>query len=173
MEKLDLVRIGKVIKSHGIKGEVKCLLDAKDFADIKSLEVLFLNQNEKPLPYFTESIKKKPDDTFVIKWEEVNSPEAAELLRGKDIFIESKKLYKRKAFSPIDLIGFQLIDFETKNETGVIEDVLELPVHALAQLKINNKEVLIPLHDDSIKKVDKKNKKVFVLIPEGLIEVFQ
>lgn len=173
MEKLDLVRIGKVIKSHGVKGEVKCLLDASDLADIKSLKVLFLNQHEKPLPYFTESIKRKPDDTLIIKWEDVNSPEAAELLRGKDIFIERRNLYKRKAFSPIDFTGFVLIDFETKKEIGTIEDVLQLPAHSLAQLVINNREVLIPLHDNSIKKTDKKNKKVFVLIPDGLLDVFQ
>ena len=172
MEKPDLVRIGKVIKSHGIKGEVKCLLDPKSLANIKTLEVLFLNQNDKPLPYFTETIKKKAGEALVIKWEDVNSREAAELLRGKYIFIESKNLYKRKAFSPVDLVGFMLIDSETKKEIGVIEDVLELPVHSLAQLNINDKEALIPLHEDSIKKVDKKNKKVSVLIPDGLLDVF-
>jgi len=38
---------------------------------------------------------------------------------------------------------------------------------------LNEKEVLIPIHEASLQKIDKKNKKVFVSLPHGLLEVYQ
>ena len=61
---------------------------------------------------------------------------------------------------------------EAKGEIGLIENVYEMPAHALAQVMVDSKEVLIPLMEESIVKVDKRKKEVTVNIPEGLMDIY-
>ena len=70
-----------------------------------------------------------------------------------------------------EIIGFKLID-ETIGEIGAISDVLEYPTQAVIQVMKDGKEILIPIHDDIIQKVDKKAKTLTVKAPEGLIDMY-
>ena len=70
-----------------------------------------------------------------------------------------------------DIVGYKLVD-ETYGEVGFISDVLEYPTQAVIQVMKDGKEILIPIHDDIIRKVDKKSKVLNVKAPEGLIDMY-
>ena len=70
-----------------------------------------------------------------------------------------------------EIIGFKLVDV-TKGAIGEISDVLEYPTQAVIQVMKDGKEILIPIHDDIIEKVDKKSKTLTVNTPEGLIDMY-
>jgi 16S rRNA processing protein RimM len=72
--------------------------------------------------------------------------------------------------TPISMLGYTL--FNGTEELGEIEEVIEQPMQVLAKLTIQNKEVLIPLHSETLKKVDKKHKRVYVELPEGLLDIY-
>ena len=90
---------------------------------------------------------------------------------AKEVWLteEDFKKYSAKS-SPISLLGFSLIN-ENKN-LGEITEVIEQPHQLLCTIVINGKEALIPLHEDSLKKIDKKNRQVHVTLPDGLLDIY-
>ena len=79
------------------------------------------------------------------------------------------KKYSEKS-APIALLGFNIIEGE--NDLGTIIEVIEQPHQILCAIIYNGKEALIPIHEGSLIKIDKRNKKVFVDLPEGLLEIY-
>ena len=67
-------------------------------------------------------------------------------------------------------MGFSVI--ENKKVLGQVEAVIEQPQQILLQLSIRQKEVLIPLHENTLKNIDRKKKQVHVVLPEGLLDIY-
>ncbi len=83
-----------------------------------------------------------------------------------------KKDFKKFAASsaPISLLGYALVD-DTK-ELGEVLEVIEQPHQLLCKISLNGYEALIPVHEDFLKKIDKKNRKIFVNLPDGLLNIY-
>ena len=73
--------------------------------------------------------------------------------------------------SPIALLGFNIIN--DGEDLGEILEVIEQPHQVLCSILLNGKEALIPIHEDSLEKVDTKNRKVYVNLPDGLLEIYR
>ena len=71
---------------------------------------------------------------------------------------------------PLGLLGYTLID-EGK-PIGKIDEVIEQPHQVLLQIKIQGKEALIPLHEETLVNIDHKKNEVHVTLPEGLLEIY-
>ena len=69
------------------------------------------------------------------------------------------------------MIGFEVFD-ETKGLIGPIQIVYDLETQDLLGVTHKGKEILIPIQDEIILKVDKAAKKVFCRLPEGLLEIY-
>jgi 16S rRNA processing protein RimM len=67
-------------------------------------------------------------------------------------------------------LGYTII--QEKKSLGDILEVIEQPHQMLCRIEINEKEVLIPLNEDTLKKIDHKKKQVIVQLPEGLLEIY-
>jgi len=172
MEENELVRIGKLSRAHGIKGEIRGLIEPELLQRIKKLNILFVSVKGNPLPYFIEYFDLSDSGVCLFKFEEVNDRTEAEKLSGKEIFIKEENLKKKiKETGYGFLSGYKLFN-EKKEEIGVIDNIFELPAHALAQVIINQNEVLIPLTTDSVIKTDKRKKEVTVSIPDGLMDIY-
>ena len=69
-----------------------------------------------------------------------------------------------------------MLGFHVNNEgenLGEILEVIEQPHQVLCRISLDGKEALIPIHQETLKKIDKKNRTVFVVLPEGLLDVFR
>ncbi len=51
--------------------------------------------------------------------------------------------------------------------------MIEQPHQVLCAILLNGKEALIPIHEDSLEKVDAKNRRVYVNLPEGLLDIYR
>ncbi len=69
------------------------------------------------------------------------------------------------------LLGFTVVN--ENEELGEVCEVIEQPHQILCKIILNGKEALIPVHEDSLEKIDKKNKKLFVNLPEGLLDIYK
>tara|TARA_B100000029_G_C17188946_1_gene819838 strand:+ start:145 stop:561 length:417 start_codon:yes stop_codon:yes gene_type:complete len=107
----------------------------------------------------------------VIKFENIDSRDAAEDIRGFKIFLS------RKNFPPInddqfylaDILGFKI--FNEKNILiGIVDDILSLQGNDIIVMKNDNKEFLIPLVDEFLVLFDFEDKKIIVNIIEGLLD---
>jgi len=92
---------------------------------------------------------------------------------GKGVFLPNELLPELDDddFYYKEIIGFTLVD-ELKGEVGQISDVLEYPTQAVIQVMKDGKEILIPIHDDIIRKVNKKAKILDIKAPDGLIDMY-
>jgi 16S rRNA processing protein RimM len=108
-----------------------------------------------------------------IRFEEVINESDAERIIGSKLYLPLSFLPKLSGnkFYYHEVIGFSVID-DKKGNVGVITGVNDNASQALFEIKKENKQLLIPISDDIIQKVDRKLKSVFVTAPEGLIDLY-
>jgi 16S rRNA processing protein RimM len=73
--------------------------------------------------------------------------------------------------SPINLLGFEIL--EESRVLGKILEVIEQPHQVLCRIDLNGKEAFVPLHEETIIKMDQKKRQVIVSLPPGLLEIYQ
>lgn len=166
---MELVKIGKALKTHGYKGHLRVYIDEYYMDDFEELKAIFINN----LPYFILSKDINSDTEAIILLEEVNTKEIAQQLQGKEIFANEEDIEEILEEDPYsDLAGFMLEDKKT-GSIGTIEQVIELPHQYLAQVLKDEREILVPLNDDFIVEIDEEKKRVIVDLPEGLIDIYK
>ena len=172
MTKNDCFFFGKITKTHGLKGEITIKLDVANPSDFTELRYLLIEEKGNFIPYFIENLKITGDKMFV-QLQDVTKMEQAVVFIGKAVFLPNEMMPQlaEDEFYYQEIVGFKLIDV-TKGEIGVISNVLEYPTQAVIQVMKDGKEVLIPIHDDIIQKVNKKAKTLTVKAPEGLIDMY-
>ena len=172
MTKNDCFFFGKITKTHGLKGELTVKLDVANPGDFKDLRYILIEDRGNLIPYFIENQKINGDKMFV-QLQDVKKMEQAVVFLGKAVFLPNEMLPEldEDEFYYDEIKGFKLID-KAKGEIGDVSDVLEYPTQAVIQVMRNGKEILIPIHDDIIEKVDKKAKTLTVNAPEGLIDMY-
>lgn len=164
--------IGKLVATFGVHGELILKHHLGKKTSLKGLETLFIeDKKDELLPYFIESVKIKSDDELYIKVEGLTSKEAAQKIVQKQVWLVEEEFHKYAGKSaPISLLGFHMVQDE--QDLGEILEVIEQPHQLLCRIDWKGKEALIPLHEETLIKVDKKKKLVMVNLPEGLLDVF-
>ncbi len=166
-------KIGKLAATFGLNGQLILEHSLGKKTSLKGLENIFLeNKIDSFLPYFIESVKIKNEKEVYIKIEGITSKESAKPLIKKEVWLTESDFKKFSATSsPISLLGLMVINND--EELGEVTEVIEQPHQLLCKIILNGKEVLIPVHDESLEKIDKKNKKLFVNLPDGLLELYK
>jgi len=173
MKQDELFQLGKIVRTFGTKGEVIFQIDAEIFARIKKLESVYLKINENLVPFFIELIQPKAKGQVMVKFMDVDNSEEASLLNGCDVFIPIGMLPKQKGTQlySIEIEGYTVID-ASHGECGTVRTVLEMPQQSLLAIDFNGKEILVPIVDEIVKKIDRKTKTIHIEAPEGLIELY-
>jgi len=166
-------KIGKLAASHGLKGDLVIQHSLGKKTSLKGLESVFLeDKKDSFLPYFIEWVKIKSNDEVYVKLEGIDDKETARKLTPREVWITEEDFKKFAAkSSPIALLGFNIIN--EGEDLGEILEVIEQPHQVLCAILLNGKEALIPIHEDSLEKVDTKNRKVYVSLPDGLLEIYR
>ena len=172
METENLIKIGKLNRAFGLKGHLRIFINPELLPRLKTPEIIFILQNKNHLPYFVDEFDLAESGHGMIHFDEVKDKTAADLLSGKEIFMDKKFLKKAKAFSSLaDFIGFKLMD-DNGTDLGVLDDVIQLPQHEVGKFFLKGKEILFPFNDQVITSIDKKKKTLQLKLPEGLLDVY-
>jgi len=168
----DYYYLGKIIRLHGYDGKVSAYFDTDEPGEYEKLKMVFIRINNMPVPFFIHSINLLQNKAL-ISFEDIDTNEKAERLVQKEIYLPLSELPELtgKNFYYHEIKGFKVID-EQFGEIGLIKQVLEYPNQALMQVMHQDTEVLIPVSDDIILKVDRKKKEILVRAPEGLIDIY-
>src|SRR3989338_3444499 len=105
----NLACIGKILKAHGLKGEVKIRFSGSDTPGFPGLKVLFIETETRPVPYFVHSLQALQGSLAIVKLEDVNSIEDVQPLAGKLIYSEVQGGDEDMAITP-ELVGYKVID---------------------------------------------------------------
>jgi 16S rRNA processing protein RimM len=166
-------KIGKLAASTGLKGELILQHSLGKKTSLKGLETIFLEEKKDSfIPYFIQSTKIRNDTEVVVKLEGIDVMETARKLTPKEVWLAPDDFKKFAAkSSPIALLGFNII--HNDEDLGEIIEVIEQPHQLLCTILVNGNEALIPVHDDNLEKIDTKNKKVYVDLPDGLLDIYR
>ncbi len=170
---IEYFKIGKVVATFGLRGEVllKHFLGKK--TSLRGLQAIFIEeQKDSFLPWFINAVRIKSRDEIFLQLQDVSTREAAFKLTQKEVWIPEADFKKFSAkSSPINFLNFEIVD--NNKILGKVTEVIEQPHQMLCKIEINNKEVLIPLNESTIKKVDKKYRQIIVQLPAGLLEIYE
>ena len=166
-------KIGKLAASFGLHGELILQHSLGKKTAFKGLESVFIEEKKESfLPYFIESVKLKSEDEVYLKLEGIDTVETARKLTPKEVWLAEADFKKfADKSSPIALLGFNIIHED--EDLGEILEVIEQPHQVLCTILLNGKEALIPIHEGSLEKVDTKNRRVYVNLPDGLLEIYR
>jgi len=164
--------LGRLLKPHGFDGKLNAYFDVDYPAEYEGLKMVYVYVNNSLVPYFVEHIQFL-NNKAIIRFQDVNKLEEAELLMQKELYLPLADLPERSGnkFYYHEVRGFNVID-KTFGLIGPINEILEYPNQAVMQVFYGQKEVLIPVSDEIIKKVDREKKDIHIIAPEGLLDIY-
>ncbi len=172
-ETSDFFYLGKVVKTHGIHGELSGFVDADDPLVYSQLHGVFIRTKQGIIPHLIESINIDDKGYFILCIEGVDSIEKAKKFIGKEMYLPLSMLppLGGNNFYFHEIIGFSVVD-SISGHLGEVTGVLEHTRQPLMEINHNGTEILIPIHDDIITKVDRDSSTIYITAPEGLIDVY-
>ncbi len=164
-------KIGTIISKHGFNGSLILKVSDKDSNDLSTLNFLFIEINKKHIPFKLDSIKSFKTKSYKIKFNEVNNDSYANQLISKTVFIKSNVYSGLKKETSVysDIINF--LAFNNEQKIGKIININENLPQPVFEINYKSKTVMIPIHKDLILNIDKENEKIFLRIPDGLLDI--
>ena len=173
MQKEECFYLGKIVSKYSFKGEVLAKLDTDEPGIYENMESVFVSLGNNLVPFFIEKCSLHKSNLLRIDFEEVKSEYEADRLMGSELYLPLTFLPKLTGdkFYFHEVIGFTVKD-SVHGDIGIIKSINDTTSQALFEVVKNGKELLIPINDEIINKVDRENKTIFVSTPEGLVELY-
>ena len=173
MQKEDCFYLGKIVSKFSYKGEVLVKLDTDDPEIYENMESVFVSLGSNLVPFFIEKCVLHKSSLLRIRFEEVNNESDADKVMGTKLYLPLKFLPKLTGnkFYYHEVIGFTMLD-SVHGDIGTVQSVNDTTAQALFEVIKNDKQLLIPINDEIITKIDRENKTIFVNTPEGLVDLY-
>lgn len=173
MDIKDCFYLGKIVKKYSFKGELLIKLDTDEPELYENLDSMLIDLRGSLVPFFVESSQLHKSELLRVKFEDVDTEADADSLIKSDIYLPLSFLPELEddKFYFHEIIGFKVED-KNFGFVGVIKAVNDSTAQSLFEIDRDGIEILIPMNDEFIAKVDKPNKTIFVDTPEGLIDLY-
>ena len=157
---MDLIYIGKIVNTHGLKGEIKIISDFKYKLDVfKDNNVVYINDNK-----FIIKSYRHHKIYDMITLENIESIEEAEVLKGLNVYI-NRDHYKLDGYLNEDIIGLDVYDKDIYK--GKVIDILKTTTNDLLVID-GMKKHMVPNIPEFIKKIDLENNRIYIEYIRGL-----
>jgi 16S rRNA processing protein RimM len=172
MQLEDYYEIGFIIKPHGLKGAVSFQLDVDDPSKYKKMESVIVKTGEQLVPFLISSLQIN-GNKGIMHLVDIHTIDAAEELKSCQLLlpIETLPELREDQFYYHEVIGYQVVD-EAFGTLGTIQNIFSTGRQDLISMMYNEHEVLIPVADDIVLKADHNKKEVYVILPEGLLDIY-
>ena len=168
----DLLQVGVITTTHGVRGEVKVFPTTDDPARFKKLKNVVLDTGKELIDLEVAGVKFFKN-MVILKFKEMNRIEDCEPFRNKDILItrdQAVKLNPDENFIA-DLIGLKVLTDEGE-EFGTVKDILQTAANDVYLIEgPEGKEYLFPSIKECILNVDLESGTVTVHIMDGLLDL--
>ena len=173
MRKEECFYLGKIAKKFSFKGEVLIYLDTDEPKLYENMESVFVEFNNNLVPFFIENSNLHKNDFLRVRFEDINNEEEADKILGLPVYLPLKMLPKLTGnkFYFHEVIGFKVED-KRLGIVGEIQSINDSSAQPLFEVLNGDVEILIPMIDHFLVKIDRDNKKVIMDLPEGLIEMY-
>ena len=173
MRKEDCFYLGKIAKKFSFKGEVLLYLDTDEPELYENMESVFVEFNKNLVPFFIQNSSLHKNDFLRVQFEDVDSEEEADSIINCDVYLPLSMLPKLSGnkFYFHEVIGFEIED-KRLGVFGKIVSINDTTAQPLFEVLNGEVEMLIPMIDHFLVEIDRKNKKVIMDLPEGLVEMY-
>ena len=164
----EVYKIGRLGKTHGVKGEVSFLFD-DDVFDRVDADYLVLMVDGILVPFFMEEYRFRSDTTAIVKFCDIDTQERARELTGCDVYFPRKLADSDEgSMSWAEIVGYSIVDANTGRTVGKIASIDDATINILFCL---DDGTLIPASEELITAIDQENRIITIDIPEGLLEL--
>jgi len=163
---MDFLEIGKIINTHGLKGEVKISPWTDSYDDFEGFSHVYTRTEQK---LNIDGVKYQKNN-LIVKFREINSIEEAEKYKNAVLYLPKEELGElpENVFYIADLLDCTVFS-EDGEKIGILSDVFSTGSNDVYDIKRENaKNLLVPIIDGVVKSVDIESKKIVIKIPEGL-----
>jgi 16S rRNA processing protein RimM len=165
--------LGKITRKFSFKGDLIIFLDTDAPSEYYHLDKIFIKIKDRYIPYFFEEIFPYKNNSIRVHFEDINDENEAKMLINKEIYLPCNSLpvLEGNKFYYHEIEGFKIKDKKV-GELGYIKYVNDKSPQHLFVVDYNKKEILIPINDDLIENIDRKEKLINMNLPSGLIELY-
>lgn len=170
----EIFKIGKLAKTHGLKGEISFRFDS-DIFDQVDCPYLVLKIDGIFVPFFIEEYRFKGSETALIIFEGIESEEKATELQGLEVYFPRKYYEEASEEEELDYSWDYFIGMTATDESfGILGTIIEVDTQTINTLfRIENEEgeeYIIPAVEDFILNINPEKKELVLKLPEGLID---
>ncbi|WP_299430335.1 ribosome maturation factor RimM [uncultured Maribacter sp.] len=173
MQKEECFYLGKIVSKYSFKGEVLVKLDTDDPETYENMESVFVSLGNNLVPFFIDKCRLHKSNLLRIDFEEVKTESDADRIMGSKLYLPLTMLPKLSGnkFYFHEIIGFTVQD-SVHGDIGTVTGVNDTTSQALFEIEKEDKQILIPIRDEIITKLDRETKTIFVTTPEGLVDLY-
>ena len=159
---MEFINIGKIVNTHGIKGELRIRSDFEFKDKVFTINNKLIIDDKE---YIIRSYRKHKtfDMVTLNEYKDIND---VLILKGKNVYIDKDNLkLNNDEVLDEDLLNYKVLT-EDKREGKVIEVFYSSPTNKVIRVLLD-KEILIPYNKEFIT-IDKSNNTIIIKVPGGM-----
>ena len=167
----DLLRVGVIAKTHGIRGEVKVFPTTDEKERFKDLKKVILDTGKEQKVLEIQSVRFFKN-LVILKFKGIDNINDIEMYKGKDLLVtrEDAVPLEEGEYFIADLLDLDVYSDEDE-KIGVLYDVMQTGANDVYVVKTEEgKEILLPAIDECILDIDLEENRMTVHIMEGLLD---
>lgn len=168
----DVFRIGKLGKTHGVKGEISFHF-TDDVFDRMDADYVFVETDGLLVPFFFEEYRFRSDETALVKFEGIDDADRASEMTGSDVYFPRQLTQDNDGeLTWAELTGYAIIDSNDGNTIGKIAAVDLSTINTLFEVtRHDGTTLLMPANEELIEDINRENRTIIMHIPEGLMDI--
>ena len=168
----DLLQVGIITSTHGVRGEVKVYPTTDDPRRFRRLKEVVLDTGREKINLEIEGVKFFKQ-FMILKFKGLDNINDIEKYRQKSLYVTRKNAVRlqRDEYFIADLIGLKVQD-EDGTELGTVKDVIETGANDVYEVEMaDGRSLLLPAIKQCILNVDVENGMMQVHVLEGLLDL--
>ena len=168
----ETFKIGRLGKTHGVKGEISFHF-TDDVFDRVDADYVFIETEGLQVPFFFEEYRFRSEETALVKFDGIDDATRAAQLTGCDVYFPRELADTGDGeLTWTEIVGYAIADSNTKQTIGEITAVDLSTINTLFEVRTpEGQSLLIPVNDDLIDEIDRQERRITMRIPEGLMEI--
>lgn len=168
--KKDRFTVGKIVNTHGLKGELKVQYYTETLEDFEDFDYLLI-EGEGDVKFEVESVRTSKN-MVLLQFEKYNDINQVERFKNKEVYYlrEDYEDLEEGLYYVVDLIGLKVVD-QVKGEVGILTDVLKNTAQDVYVIKKPDGGVFyMPAVEAFLDRIDIEAGFIYVKLIEGLME---
>ena len=174
----QLIEVGRILKLHGLNGEMTASVSNPVFDDVKNCPYLVFELDGIFVPFFIKSYRFRTETSMLISFDDIDTQERANEFCGLSLYFDRKCFTKKEAEEydtsteeEDSFIGYTVSDSRL-GELGKVVDIDDQTANVLFIVETpTGDEIMIPAADDLVEEIDDSQKIIYMNLPQGLINL--